>query len=77
MRVPPRLDSTISTCRARFAYLPSGAAAFSAVCWLFGREISTELSPSGEVPIVDVFATDDEGDLDLGDPDFDVPSFLK
>ena len=46
-----RLDSTISTCRARFAYLPSGAAAFSAVCWLFGREISTELSPSGEVPI--------------------------
>lgn len=33
--------------------------------------------PTGEVPIVDVFATDDEGDLDLGDPDFDVPSFLK
>ena len=32
---------------------------------------------TGEVPIVDVFATDDEGDLDLGDPDFDVPSFLK
>ena len=30
--------------------LPCGAA-FSAVCWLFGREISTELSPSGEVPI--------------------------
>ncbi len=32
--------------------------------------------PTGEVPIADVFATDDE-DLDLGDDDFDVPSFLK
>ena len=32
--------------------------------------------PTGEVAIVDVFATDD--DLDLGDDDdFDVPSFLK
>ena len=39
-----------------------------------GVKAATE---SGEVPIVDVFATDDEGDLDLGDPDFDVPSFLK
>jgi cell division protein FtsZ len=25
----------------------------------------------------DVFATDDEDDLDIGDDDFDVPSFLK
>ena len=35
--------------------------------------------PTGEVPIVDVFATGDDGDedLDLGDDDFDVPSFLK
>ncbi len=33
-------------------------------------------APTGEVPIVDVFATDDD-DLDLGDDDFDVPSFLK
>ncbi len=33
--------------------------------------------PTGEVPIADVFATDDEDDLDLGDDDFDVPSFLK
>jgi len=31
---------------------------------------------TGEVPIADVFATDDD-DLDLGDDDFDVPSFLK
>ena len=27
--------------------------------------------------IADVFATDDEDDLDLGDDDFDVPSFLQ
>ena len=33
--------------------------------------------PTGEVPIADVFATDDDDDLDLGDDDFDVPSFLK
>ena len=35
--------------------------------------------PTGEVPIADVFAHDDEDDddLDLGDDDFDVPSFLK
>ncbi len=33
--------------------------------------------PIGEVPIADVFATDDDDDLDLGDDDFDVPSFLK
>ena len=33
--------------------------------------------PTGEVPIADVFASDDD-DLDLGDDDdFDVPSFLK
>ena len=32
--------------------------------------------PTGEVPIADVFAHDDD-DLDLGDDDFDVPSFLK
>lgn len=43
-----------------------------------GREPMLESGdPTGEVPIVDVFATGDEGDLDLGDPDFDVPSFLK
>ncbi|MEM9201197.1 MAG: cell division protein FtsZ [Actinomycetota bacterium] len=34
--------------------------------------------PTGEVPIADVFATDDDDDdLDLGDDDFDVPSFLQ
>jgi len=33
--------------------------------------------PTGEVSIADVFATDDDDDLDLGDDDFDVPSFLK
>jgi len=33
--------------------------------------------PTGEVPIADVFATDEDDDLDLGDDDFDVPSFLK
>ena len=35
--------------------------------------------PTGEVPIADVFADgdDDDDDLDLGDDDFDVPSFLK
>ena len=32
---------------------------------------------TGDVPIADVFATDHEDDLDLGDDDFDVPSFLK
>lgn len=32
--------------------------------------------PTGEVPIADVFADGDD-DLDLGDDDFDVPSFLK
>ncbi|MBT5140757.1 MAG: cell division protein FtsZ, partial [Acidimicrobiaceae bacterium] len=32
---------------------------------------------TGEVPIADVFATDDDDALDLGDDDFDVPSFLK
>ncbi|MEZ5167914.1 MAG: hypothetical protein R2695_16055 [Acidimicrobiales bacterium] len=34
---------------------------------------------TGEVPIADVFASDDDDDddLDLGDDDFDVPSFLK
>ena len=33
---------------------------------------------TGEVPIADVFAGgDDDDDLDLGDDDFDVPSFLK
>ena len=33
--------------------------------------------PTGEVPIADVFATDDDDDLDLGGDDFDVPSFLQ
>lgn len=32
---------------------------------------------TGEVPIADVFATDDDDDLDLGDDEFDVPSFLR
>ena len=32
---------------------------------------------TGEVPIADVFASDGDDDLDLGDDDFDVPSFLK
>ena len=31
----------------------------------------------GETRIVDVFATDEDDVLDLGDDDFDVPSFLK
>ena len=41
---------------------------------------SASLDPgeaTGEVPIADVFAHNDDGDLDLGDDDFDVPSFLK
>ena len=33
--------------------------------------------PTGEVPIADVFAGGDDDDLDIGDDDFDVPSFLK
>jgi len=31
----------------------------------------------GETRIADVFASDEEDVLDLGDDDFDVPSFLK
>ena len=31
----------------------------------------------GETRIADVFATDEDDVLDLGDDDFDVPSFLK
>lgn len=32
---------------------------------------------TSEVPIADVFATEDDDALDLGDDDFDVPSFLQ
>ena len=42
-----------------------------------GDERADSGEPTGEVPIADVFATDDDDDLDLGDDDFDVPSFLK
>jgi len=42
-----------------------------------GDERADSGEPTGEVRIADVFATDDDDDLDLGDDDFDVPSFLK
>lgn len=42
-----------------------------------GDERADSGASTGEVRIADVFATDDDDDLDLGDDDFDVPSFLK
>ncbi len=42
-----------------------------------GDEPGDAGEPTGEVPIADVFATGDDDGLDLGDDDFDVPSFLK
>ncbi|MFQ5557843.1 MAG: cell division protein FtsZ, partial [Acidimicrobiales bacterium] len=62
---------------------PEGSGATSAAAAGGGRDAADprdgddELEePTGEVPIADVFAVDDDDDLALDD-DFDVPDFLK